>query len=349
MSVTTAPIPDGLECTFVIAQRQVWHDLLETDAQRILPPDPRELAQRIKSHEDASIILSYVHLRRRGLPVHLRAQFVPGAVCVASTVDYGVRARPDRAFVIGSRGDGPRCALCDLQVVQNPLNVFCATDFVIPLWPQPDLLPRDPSRGALLRNGVFKGDLGNLDQRFRSPDFCAALEQRGLRLVLDGKPDKGSVLWGDYREADLVIAVRNLTVGDARVKPPSKLTNAWHAGVPALLGPEPAFQALRRSEYDYVETRTPAEALAAIDRLLADPARYQAMLKQAALRSPEFNVDAVAGMWIGVLEAARRRLPRWRRLPGPFRALRLVPRALMNRVYQRYGSYHRDHGGRILD
>jgi hypothetical protein len=349
LSATRSSASRVLDTHFVIAQRGTWDDLLAGDAQGQMPPTPRELAPRIQSHEDASIVLTYVHLKRRGLPVHLQPHFVPGAICVASTVDYGIRTRPDGSFVIGSRGDGPRSALCDLQVVQNPLNLRWRTDVLIPLWPQPDLVPRNPARGMELRNIVFKGDVENLDEGFRSPDFCAALGKRGLRLVLEGRPASGPVFWGDYTEADLVLAVRNLTVVDAKVKPPSKLTNAWHAGVPALLGPEPAFQLLRQSEHDYIEVRTPADVLEGIDRLQADPGRYQAMLKQAALRSPEFNEEAIARLWINVLETAARRLPRWRLLPRPLRSLRLVPRAMMHKVYTWYGNYHRNNGRRILD
>lgn len=337
------------ETHFVIVNPDAWRDLLECDAQGTEPPPPREIAPRIVNNEDCWVVMTYVHLRRRGLPVRLRTGFVRGGICVASSLDYGIRARPDQSLVIGCRGDGPRSAICDFQVVQNPLNVWSRRDFLIPLWPQPDLLPRDPDRGALIRNVVYKGDLNNLHHTFRAPEFCAALEKRGLRLVLDGKPaDGGKVFWGDYREADLLLAVRNLTEKDAKVKPASKLLNAWHAGVPALLGPEPAFAWLRRSEYDFISVRTPDDALSAIDRLVAEPARYQAMIDQAARRAPEFNEDAIAGRWIALLEAAARALSRRRRVPGPVRAVRFAGRAVLQKLFNYRAAYNRTHGRRIL-
>ncbi len=251
--------------------------------------------------------------------------------------------------MVGCRSDGPRSALCDLQVVQNPLSGGSSRDFLILPWPQPDLLPREQARGAVLRNIVFKGDLGNLHEPFRSPEFRAALDQRGLRLVLDGKPAGGQVSWGDYREADLVLAARNLTERDAWVKPASKLLNAWHAGVPALLGPEPAFRQLRRSELDYIEVRTPQDALAAIDRLLAEPGRYLAMIEQSARRAPEYNEESIAARWLEVLEAAGRFLPAWQRVPRLVRSLRLACRAVGQKVFNYRASYYRWHGRRILD
>jgi hypothetical protein len=338
------------ETHFVIFYGHFWRDLLDSDEQGKLPPAPRDLAPYILNNEDCWIVLTYVQLRRRNLPVHLRTGFLPDAICVASTLDYGIRARPDRSLVIGCRGDGSRSALCDFQVVQNPLNVWSKRDHLIPLWPQPDLVPRDPARGNNICNVVYKGDLLNLHESFRAPEFGAALEQRGIRFVLDGKPERsGKASWGDYREADLVLAVRNLTQLDARVKPASKLLNAWHAKVPALLGPEPAFRRLRRSEHDYIEVCTPAEALAAIDRLLAEPARYQAMIDQAARRAPEFNEDATADRWIALLEAATRQLPRWRRLPRPLRAARFAGRAVLQKGFNYRAAYNRTHGQRILE
>src|SRR5262249_36971252 len=151
-----------IETHFIVVNRDSWRDLFETDAEGKLPPTPREIAGRIVNNEDCWSVLTYVHLRRRGLPVRLQSRFVPDAICVASSLDYGIRARPGRSLVIGCRGDGPRSALCDFQVVQNPLNVWSRRDHLIPLWPQPDLVPRDPGRGTLLRNVVYKGDLLNL-------------------------------------------------------------------------------------------------------------------------------------------------------------------------------------------
>jgi hypothetical protein len=333
---------------FIVAYRNSWQDLLDGDAQGVLPPSPRELAPRIINNEDCWVVMTYVHLRRRGLPVRLRDAFVPGEICVASSLDYGIRARPDRSLVIACRGDGPRSILCDFQVVQNPLNVWSKRDFLIPLWPQPDLLPRDPARGDRVRTIVYKGDINNLHQTFRSDAFVADLAKRGVHLALDRSAKSDRVAWGDYRDADLLLAVRNLTLPDARVKPASKLLNAWHAGVPALLGPEPAFRALRRSELDYIEVRTPADALAAVDRLLAEPARYRAMVEQAARRAPELDDDAIAGLWIALLEAARQALPRRRRLPRPLQVGRFAGQAVLQKVFNYRSVYARTHGQRIL-
>ena len=114
---------------------------------------------------------------------------------------------------------------------------------------------------------AFKGRAFNLHEPFRSPEFRAALEGLGVRLALDFNDETRAHGWHDYSEADLVLAVRDLTKQDALIKPASKLVNARIAGTPAILGPEPAFRDLRRSDLDYFEVRTPEDVLAAVRRL----------------------------------------------------------------------------------
>src|SRR6185295_13492466 len=57
--------------------------------------------------------------------------------------------------------------------------------------------------------------------------------------------------WNDYRDVDLVLSGRAESPLMLAFKPATKLYNAWLAGVPALLGDEPAFRALWQSELDY--------------------------------------------------------------------------------------------------
>jgi hypothetical protein len=85
----------------------------------------------------------------------------------------------------------------------------------------------------------FVGRERNLAPGFRTPQFRRELAQRGFALVV--REDR----WWDYRDLDAVLAVRSASPAKLRTKPASKLVNAWHAGCPALLGPEPAFEARR--------------------------------------------------------------------------------------------------------
>jgi hypothetical protein len=125
----------------------------------------------------------------------------------------------------------------------------------------------------------------------------------GLRLEFDMKENVETtpLAWNDYRNCDLVLAVRDATEEDLKIKPASKLVNAWLAGVPALLGPEPAFAALRRSPLDYFEVRTPQDVLQAVRRLLDEPGLYEAMALQGRRRGEEFTHPRIAAEWHDLL------------------------------------------------
>jgi hypothetical protein len=117
-------------------------------------------------------------------------------------------------------------------------------------------------------------------------------------------------------------------------KPGTKLYNAWLAGVPAVLGPEPAFRELRRHELDYLEVTSVEEALAAIDRLRSDPALYRAMVDHGRERARDFSVEAILDRWTDLL---------WERVPAlaAQRPLRSVPPLLRPAVRKVSGLLQR--------
>ena len=128
-------------------------------------------------------------------------------------------------------------------------------------------------------------------------EFSEKLRDIGIDFKINVNPSD----FHDYRECDAVLAVRDLTESDYNAKPASKLINAWHAGVPALLGPEPAFQALRRSELDYLEVRSPQAVLRAIIELRENPDRHHQMVLNGLARAQEFTVSRIASQWRDVL------------------------------------------------
>lgn len=97
-------------------------------------------------------------------------------------------------------------------------------------------------------------------------------------------------------------------------KPATKLYNAWLAGVPAILSPDPAYQDLRRSEHDYLEAKTSDEIILQLKRLMDSPDLRHAMHANALSRAPYFDWKNNAERWLDLinLEIAPR-YARWRR------------------------------------
>lgn len=200
-----------------------------------------------------------------------------------------------------------RFPFADAEIVQNGRFADEERSFFIPHWIQPGLIPRDPSRGDRIQTITYKGDRGNLHPAFRSEPFARFLEDHGLEFKPVGPQTSEERHefsdWHDYSESDLVLALRKSWVhgGLRPEKPASKLVNAWHAGTPALLGPEYAYRELRQSDLDYLEITSMEDAIAAIERLRNTPRLYRAMIENGRERARAFTPERIAARWADVL------------------------------------------------
>jgi hypothetical protein len=233
---------------------------------------------------------------------------------------YALRRKLGHAVLVGVRGDRHDPLIADVEVLQNGRLANGRDRVFVPHWPQPGLAPRDPLRGDRIERLAYKGLLNNLHPGFLTHEWRRELAELGVEWVADASEGTSAVTatglaWNDYREVDLVLAVRPPGSRDHRFKPASKLVNAWLAGSPALLGPDYAFRELRESELDYEEVASVREAANAIRTLKEKPGLYRAMVEHSRSRAAEFTIAALAERWRRLLlEEVPRVRPR-RRLP----------------------------------
>jgi hypothetical protein len=128
-------------------------------------------------------------------------------------------------------------------------------------------------------------------------------------------------LWKDYRRVDAVLAVRTFSRRVERAtrdfihKPAAKLQNAWEARVPAILGRESAYRALRKSPLDYIEVGSRSSALEALSRLKNDPDLRRRMVENGNRRAKGFAMTATLERWKKVLTGdVVRQYERWCRM-----------------------------------
>jgi Glycosyl transferases group 1 len=337
---------------FVCRNLQKWPEL---ESLRALPEkrdallEPGSVYDRITSAEDCWIIQTFLYLSAVGAPVSISSRFVEDAICVGCGYEIGIRSITPNTFVVACRGDSHDPALAQVAVVQNQGMVNRDDTFFIPHWPQPGLIARDGRRGVHIVNVAFKGDRINLDRSFDTLEFTADLARLGVSLRLSGKTEDGRAHWHDYSEDDLVLAVRDLTVEDARVKPASKLVNAWHAGVPALLGPEPAFRELRRTDHDYIEVRTPADVIRSIELLQSNPERYRAMIRNGQIRAQEYTVQKVRDRWLEVLNGPIMEIfAAWHKKSLLGKTLTFPLSCVRHKLNMRKAAWNREHGMRTV-
>src|SRR5512139_2049346 len=151
---------------------------------------------------------------------------------------------------------------------------------------------RRPERGDRVQRIGYFGRMAQAPGFFSDPAFLAEVAALGLEFV----PSEHD--WQDYRDVDVVIAFRTAPPSLLRHKPVTKLSNAWLAGVPAIVGPEPAYLQLRRDDLDMCVAEDARGVIAALTRLVRDPGFYAGMRARAAERAHEFDVPAIRLRWL---------------------------------------------------
>jgi hypothetical protein len=301
----------------------------------VLLQDERPLAQLAALDPDrdwrefvtttsAWILQTYLRLKAAGDEVELRDSIPDSGIAVVSTGDYRKvlrhRWQSTGALIAVARGSHRRIPpFADAVIVQNPVEADGTRSFFMAHWPQPGLMPRDPTRGTRIESAAFKGFPTNLDTAFQSTQWLEFLRGQGIEWLHDTVPyadrqtDTRRLQFPDYRHVDLIVAVRPESPKMYPDRPATKLVNAWLAGVPAILGPELAYRALRQDPLDYIEVTNVAEAKAAVLKLLREPELYLAMVAHGRQRGQEFAPDRVVRLWQELLFD---RLPKLARDPA---------------------------------
>jgi len=352
LDVVTPLEPLPFPVYFITKDTIKWSDLLSNPD---LPDNLEEVIARSTSGNDIWAVQTYLQLKQRGLDVRLSAHFVTNEICVAPYHYLRIKDLGFHSYVIASRLDSARPEICERQTVLNMHCVQTDRDHFIPQWPLPGIKPRDPLRGSKLEILDFKGDVRyNLAEPFRTPEFSSQLANLGVRFVHSStNPTKMFVDYTNYRASDLFIAIRNATFSDLGVKPACKLINAWFGGCPAILGPEPAYQELRKSEIDFIEVRSPEQALEAIKRLKENPDLYLSMVENGYHRALEFTADSIARQWREFLSGpVADDYLKWKsknaftRTVG--RPMQYAMRILAHRKAAKQYLYQRDNGERLF-
>jgi hypothetical protein len=248
---------------------------------------------------------TYLHLKALDFPCQLTDSLPDDGIVIIHRQFLTDSVKPGlKVMMVCIQADRPRHPYAQFHIVQNPLDVtqnaakqatgLASTNiYYIPYWPQPELIPRDSGRGDRFENVGYFGIVENLAPELNEPSWREQLSELGLNWHVVS-PER----WNDYQEIDVVLAVRSFDYqGKYLWKPPSKLINAWHAGVPAILSPESAFSTLRKSELDYIEVTSPDQAISALKRLRDDPALRRAMAENSRIRAEEIQPTKIANHW----------------------------------------------------
>lgn len=244
---------------------------------------------------------TYLYLNDYGFPCKL-VETMPEEGIVVSHRDFlDSSLQPGaKLLLVCLRADVDRHPFAQLHVVQNPHQAIPKhfmelwESHFIPHWPQPSIIPRDPERGDTFENVTFLGNSVNLVTELQSQVWNDQLKSLGLKSQTKLSHDE----WHDYANTDVILAIRSFgRQNNWRGKPASKLYNAWHSGVPAILGYESAFQAERKSTLDYLEVTSVEEVISALRQLRDDKELCQSMVQNGWMRAKETQSDVMVEKW----------------------------------------------------
>jgi hypothetical protein len=259
-------------------------------------------------------VQTYLRLRAAGIPCELVDTLPETGIVLLHRNGFrhhpqGIAYRRDR-LVVCFQGDLPPHPSAQVHLVQNPAAAHPQRDcYFVPHWPQPGLIPRDSQRGDRVETVAFLGHRHNLAPAFQTSDWrqmCAELRLTWQVQASDHRwdqPHTPGVNWHDYRHVDAIVAVRSFDPRDYRRtqgfrhKPPTKLYNAWLAGVPAILGVESAYQQGGQPGQDYIEVSSLAAVRAALVRLKTDAPWRQALIDRGRHRAQALTSTALTATW----------------------------------------------------
>jgi glycosyltransferase involved in cell wall biosynthesis len=247
---------------------------------------------------------TYLHLKARNFPCKLIGTIPKEGIVLSHRVFLKDSIKPsEKLLLVCLQADSGRHPYAQLHIVQNPRQVTKEFSLwkshFIPHWIQPNLIPRDSNRKDKFENVAFFGTKSNLAPELHDSSWEERLNKLGLRWQIKNTHEQ----WADFSDVDVVLAVRRFDPNSSYDwKPATKLYNAWHAGVPIILGRESAFRAERKSEYDYLEVTSVEETIAALKQLQTQPELRQEMIKNGRVRAVETTYEKLVERWCSLIE-----------------------------------------------
>jgi hypothetical protein len=238
---------------------------------------------------------TYLRLKADGFPCQFTGTLPQAGILIAhrDSVPFSWRPSAKTIFVCIQSDRLRRHPGAHFYLVHNPKEVTSPNSYFIPNWtPQPGMIPRSAERGDRIETIAFMGLERNLAPELRGDTWRNQLASLGLKWHVIG-----SDRWNDYSQVDVVVAIRSFDEQDYRDKPAVKLYNAWHAGVPAILGCESAYQAERKTPLDYFEAASYEDTVTSLKRLLDEPGLYRAVVDNGRMRSQETAPVIYLDIW----------------------------------------------------
>ncbi|MGM0858917.1 MAG: glycosyltransferase [Pseudomonadota bacterium] len=252
----------------------------------------------------AWIVQTYLHLRKLTSSIVFSNTLLPDAINVLHCDEMLKNPHIGKYFTVSIVADRRVYLGGDLNIVQNRDQVFISKDHWIMHWPQTNLIPsirtgREPKfRVGFL--GLEKNSI-NLKEIINTSKY-----NENIDVIFRG-PGK----WHDYSDLDAVIAIRDFTSSHSQ-KPPTKLVNAWSAGVVFIGGNDSAYEQIGTPGRDYIKCSSPRDLVFQLERLIDEPEVRTEMIAAGKKSVTSYTSESVAMQWLNFFETlAKPEFERW--------------------------------------
>ena len=167
----------------------------------------------------------------------------------------------------------------------------------VPHWTTLGLAPRSEDRGYRIESLAYFGRSHNLDPDLQSDSWAKWCDENGFRWNVVTEPAR----WHDYRSIDAIIALRPPQKQNRQSKPPSKLLNAYQAGVIPILGNEPSYRAEGKPGRDYITAKTVDDVKHEL-LSLRDSLKPERMFKNIKAQAARTDIEQLRARWIAAIE-----------------------------------------------
>lgn len=208
------------------------------------------------------------------------------------SVSFFQKPKPGQ-FWVCMVGDSSWHIYSQINIFQNPIEAKkWPCSYFVHHWPQINIMP-SIRHGKPLENIYYFGTAENLAKEFKEKDWADFCSRNNLKFHICP-----SEKWNDYRNADLVLAVRSFDDSNSYDnKPSSKLVNAWIAGVPFIARKESAYLADCKLENEIIFIDTYDNLKNKTHLLTNNKNLLEEYRKASQKKGEEFSMTFFLGEW----------------------------------------------------
>jgi hypothetical protein len=197
-------------------------------------------------------------------------------------------------FIVCVRADYPKRLWAHYHLVQNK-NQLSSKSSYIPHWVQPGLVKQNKYRSNVF-TVAYAGQPSNGNMAGTPDTWKRLLEPYQIKFITlsNGK-------WHDLSSVDVLIGIRSFDKKEYNTKPPTKLFNAWHAGIPLIAGNDSAYKQVGTPGEDYLIATSPSEALNTILELRNNKELYRRITENGAKKALNYSEEKIAECWEKIL------------------------------------------------